>query len=99
MRTSKLRVSLLLGSFRLDLESEFGKSVSASGSKIIIKLNKLSLQFRTYRIKLTKFRFLSIDLKEHNAKETVYTLISNYRSITKVILIPCHRILTVVQCH
>ena len=47
------------------------KGFRHSGSNIIIKLNKLSLQFRTCRIKLSKFRFLFIDLKEHNVEETV----------------------------
>ena len=49
--------------FRLDLESEFGKRFRHWVQKIIIKLNKLSLQFRACRIKLSKFRFLFIDLK------------------------------------
>ena len=36
--------------FRLDLESEFGKGFRHQVLKIIIKLNKLSLQFRTCKI-------------------------------------------------
>ena len=36
--------------FRLDLESEFGKGFRHRVLKIIIKLNKLSLQFRTCKI-------------------------------------------------
>ena len=36
--------------FRLDLESEFGKGFQHRVLKIIIKLNKLSLQFRTCKI-------------------------------------------------
>ena len=44
--------------FWLDLESEFGKGFRHRIQKIIIELNKLSLQFRTCRIKLSKFRFL-----------------------------------------
>ena len=44
--------------FRLDLESEFGKGFRHQVQKSIIKLNKLSLQLRTCRIKLSKFRFI-----------------------------------------
>ena len=44
--------------FWLDLESEFGKGFLHLVQKIIIKLNKLSLQFRTCRIKSSKFRFI-----------------------------------------
>ena len=44
--------------FRLDLESEFSKGFRHWVLTIIIKLNKLSLQFRTCRIKLSKLRLL-----------------------------------------
>ena len=53
------------------IDSEFGKGFRHRVQKIIFKLNELSLQFRTCRIKLSKFRFYFIDLKEHNVKETV----------------------------
>ena len=58
---------ILAGLQRVNL----AKGFRHSGSKIIIKLNKISLQFRTCRIKLSKFRFLFIDLKEHTVEETV----------------------------
>ena len=74
-RTLKLKISLLWGRFRLDLESEFGKGFRHRLLKIIIKLNKLSLQFRTCKINCQNWGFYFIDLKkeEHNAKEQYYT--------------------------
>ena len=44
------QISADFGRFRLDLESEFGKGFRHRVLKIIIKLNKLSLQFRTCKI-------------------------------------------------
>ena len=74
-RTLKLKISSLLGRFRLDLESEFGKRFRHRVLKIIIKLNKLSLQLRTCKINCQNWGFYFIDLKkeEHNAKEQYYT--------------------------
>ena len=73
-RTLKLKISPVLGRFRLDLESEFGKGFRHRVLKIIIKLNKLSLQFRTCKINCQNWGFYFIDLKkEHNAEEQYYT--------------------------
>ena len=81
-RTLKLKISLLWGRFRLDLESEFGKGFRHRVLKIIIKLNKLSLQFRTCKINCQNWGFYFIDLKkeEHNAKEQYYTSYFGCRS-------------------
>ena len=81
-RTLKLKISPVLGRFQLDLESEFGKGFRHRVLKIIIKLNKLSLQFRTCKINCQNWGFYFIDLKkeEHNAKEQYYICYFGCRS-------------------